>query len=101
MVIVPLGNQVKAVFEVNCFLLNFPSNLEFKKILKMVVLPRNGCFYFEWVARLKVGKAQIDKNKAIGVDHGFDNWLTCVSSVGASFIVDGNTHSFICPPGRG
>ncbi|WP_143341079.1 hypothetical protein [Cylindrospermopsis raciborskii] len=27
----------------------------------------------------------LDKSKALGVDHGVDNWLTCVSNIGTSF----------------
>ncbi|MEZ2248946.1 RNA-guided endonuclease InsQ/TnpB family protein [Microcoleus sp.] len=27
--------------------------------------------------------------KALGIDHGIDNWLTCVSNSGTSFIIDG------------
>ena len=30
-----------------------------------------------------------DPEKVLGIDHGIDNWLTCVSNVGTSFIVDG------------
>ena len=26
---------------------------------------------------------------ALGIDHGLDNWLTCVSNIGKSFIIDG------------
>jgi IS605 OrfB family transposase len=32
---------------------------------------------------------ELDKSKALGIDHGRDNWLTCVSNIGTSFIVDG------------
>ncbi|NEO69801.1 transposase, partial [Moorena sp. SIO3H5] len=31
----------------------------------------------------------IDYSQAIGIDHGGDNWLTCVSTRGKSFIIDG------------
>lgn len=31
----------------------------------------------------------LDPSRALGIDHGIDNWLTCVSTVGTSFIVDG------------
>lgn len=27
---------------------------------------------------------------SLGIDHGRDNWLTCVSSQGKSFIIDGH-----------
>ena len=31
----------------------------------------------------------MDKNNVLSVDHGLDNWLTCISNIGTSFIVDG------------
>ncbi|WP_339382015.1 transposase [Tolypothrix tenuis] len=34
-------------------------------------------------------KSQLSANKVLGIDHGIDNWLTCVSNIGTSFIVDG------------
>ena len=86
---VPLGRKVKATFKVDSFFLDFPSNLEFEKIREIRILPRNGCFYVEWVYELKADKSHLDKAKVLGIDHGVDNWLSCVSNVGTSLIVDG------------
>ncbi|NES05114.1 MAG: IS200/IS605 family element transposase accessory protein TnpB [Okeania sp. SIO2F4] len=86
---VPLGKKVKAAFKIDSFWLNFPSNLDFKKIREIRILPRNGCFYVEWVYQLEFNKPELDRDKVLGIDHGVDNWLTCVSNVGTSFIVDG------------
>ncbi len=43
----------------------------------------------EWVYELKANKPQLDKDKVLGIDHGVDNWLSCVSNAGTSFIIDG------------
>lgn len=86
---IPLGKTVKAAFGVDAFLLPFPTNLDFKKIREIRILPRNGCFYVEWVYKLESQQVELDKDKVLGIDHGLDNWLTCVSNVGTSFIVDG------------
>lgn len=86
---VPLGKKVKSLFKVDSFFLDFPSNLEFKEIREIRILPRNSCFYVEWVYELKADKPQLDKDKVLGIDHGVDNWLSCVSNVGTSFIIDG------------
>ncbi|MGK7929233.1 MAG: RNA-guided endonuclease InsQ/TnpB family protein [Spirulina sp.] len=86
---IPLGKKVKATFGVDGFLLPFPTNLDFKKIREIRILPRNGCFYVEWIYQLEPQKIELDKSKVLGIDHGIDNWLTCVSNVGTSFIVDG------------
>lgn len=34
-------------------------------------------------------KATVDSSKALGIDPGLNNWLTCVSNAGTSFLVDG------------
>jgi putative transposase len=34
-------------------------------------------------------QADVDFSKAIGIDPGLNNWMTCVSNIGTSFIVDG------------
>jgi putative transposase len=34
-------------------------------------------------------QADVDPSKALMLDHGVNNWLTCVSNTGASSIVDG------------
>ncbi|MGD1701536.1 hypothetical protein [Dapis sp. BLCC M229] len=45
----PLGKQVKAWFGIDHFLLPMPSNLDFEKIKEYRFVPRNRCFYLEFV----------------------------------------------------
>lgn len=85
----PLGRKVKAWFELDAFYLPMPSNLDYKTIREYRILPRNGCFYLEIVYKTQVIQADVDLNRAIGIDHGINNWLTCISNVGTSLIVDG------------
>jgi IS605 OrfB family transposase len=85
----PLGSKVKAWFGLDAFFLPMPSNLDFKTIREYRILPRNGCFYLEFVYKTTDFQADIDPAKCLTIDHGVDNWLTCVSNVGTSFIVDG------------
>ena len=67
-----------------------PSNLKFEDIKELRILPRNRCFYVELVYEQKpVNVVKLDPSKVLGIDHGVGNWLTCVSNVGTSFIVDG------------
>lgn len=86
---IPLGRKVKAAFGVEAFWLPFPTNLDFKKIREIRILPRNGCFYVEWVYKLEPQQIELDKDKVLGIDHGLDNWLTCISNRGTGFIIDG------------
>jgi IS605 OrfB family transposase len=85
----PLGSKVKAWFGLDAFYLPMPSNLDYKSIREYRILPRNGCFYLELVYKTEDVQADVDLSKALMIDHGMNNWLTCISNVGTSFIIDG------------
>ena len=85
----PLGKQVKYWFGVDSFTIPMPSNLSFAEIKELRILPRNKCFYAEFVYKLEPVKVTSDKDKVLGIDPGLNNWLTCLSNTGLSFIVDG------------
>ena len=85
----PLGNQVKAWFGISEFFLPMPSNLEWKVVREIRILPRNGAFYADFVYPAQTESYPLDSSKALGLDPGLNNWLTCVSTEGDSFIVDG------------
>ncbi len=85
----PLGQKVKAWFGLDAFYLPMPSNLDFKAIREYRILPRNGCFYLELIYKIEDVQSDVDLSKALMIDHGMDNWLTCVSNTGTSFIIDG------------
>lgn len=85
----PLGLQVKAWFGIKEFFLPMPSNLEFANLREVRILPRNGCLYAEFVYRTSLIKSDLDPFRCLGIDHGLNNWLTGVSNIGTSFIVDG------------
>ncbi|MGK7899397.1 MAG: RNA-guided endonuclease InsQ/TnpB family protein [Xenococcus sp. (in: cyanobacteria)] len=84
-----LGNQVKAWFKIDSFTLPMPSNLSFKDIKEIRILPRNRCFYAEFVYKQKKIKSNLNQSNVLGIDPGLGNLLTCVSTTGKSFIVDG------------
>ncbi|MGJ5632513.1 RNA-guided endonuclease InsQ/TnpB family protein [Nostoc sp. CALU 1950] len=85
----PMGSISKVWFGIDAFYLPMPSNLDFKAIREIRILPRNRQFYAEFVYQVSFISADVDKTKVLGIDHGLDNWLTCVSNTGTSFIVDG------------
>lgn len=86
---VPLGKTCKRWFGLDSFLIPMPSNLSFDDIKELRILPRNNCFYFEFVYRKETEKTELNPENVLGIDPGLDNWLTCVSNVDTSFIVDG------------
>lgn len=88
-IIIPLGQKVQAWFGLKNFTLPMPSNLDYADIRELRILPRNGCFYAEFVYKLDPVSIALDPDKALGIDPGLNNWLTCVSNVGTSFIIDG------------
>jgi len=86
---IPLGKQVKCWFGLDCFFVPMPSNLKFADIKELRILPRHRCFYVEFVYKTDVIEVDVEPNNVLGIDPGLSNWLTCVSNVGTSFIVDG------------
>ncbi|NEO78867.1 MAG: IS200/IS605 family element transposase accessory protein TnpB [Moorea sp. SIO4G3] len=84
-----LGKQVKVWFGIDHFLLPMPSNIDFKSIKEYRFVPRNGCFYLEFVYERPNPKPVTPTENVLGIDPGLNNWLTCVSNTGRSFIVDG------------
>ena len=62
-------------------------------VKEVTIRPYYGQLWIDWV--IDDGKEPVatnpylDYSQAIGIDHGGDNWLTCVSTLGNSFIIDG------------
>lgn len=86
---IPLGQRVQTWFGLKNFTIQMPSNLDYAAIREVRILPRNGCFYAEYVYLLTAIKTEVDPAKCLGLDHGLNNWLTGVSNVGTSFVIDG------------
>ncbi|QOV21114.1 transposase [Anabaenopsis elenkinii CCIBt3563] len=87
---IPLGSTVKRWFKLDSFLLPMPSNLKFADVKELRILPRNRCFYAEFVYEQKSSpKINFNPQYALAIDPGINNWLSCVSNAGTSFIVDG------------
>ena len=86
---VPLGKTCKSWFDLDSFYIPMPNNLNFADVKELRILPRNKCFYFEFIYSKEVERPKLDRNNALMIDPGLNNWLTCVSNVDTSFIVDG------------
>lgn len=85
----PLGSKVKAWFGLKAFYLPMPSNLDYKNIIEFRILPRNRCFYVEFVYKNEQEKFVLNSDLVLGIDPGLNNWLTCITNTSTSFIVDG------------
>ena len=64
-----------------------------EQLAEVRILPRNGALYAEYVYKHgndgPTCSLDLDPAQALGIDPGVTNWLTCVSSQGKSFILDG------------
>lgn len=86
---VPLGKTIARWFGLDSFHIPMPSNLNFADIKELRILPRNRCFYLEFIYKKEPEKVKLNPDNVLGIDPGLNNWLTCVSNVGTSLIIDG------------
>ena len=68
-----------------------PPILEDKKIKYIKIIPIQNAKFFEIQYTYEVTEEQrkVDKQKALAIDFGIDNLMTCVTSEGKTFIIDG------------
>jgi len=87
---VPMGTACKVWFDLPEIFLPFPSNLDWATVRELQIVPRAGYFDAVWICTAPpIAPTALDPEKSLAIDHGIDNWLTCVDSEGHSFIVDG------------
>lgn len=88
-----IGADVKELLGVKEIWINGCTGIAIEQIREVRILPRNNELYAEYVYEHGNQGATcslaLDHTQALGIDHGIDNWLTCVSTRGKSFIVDG------------
>lgn len=87
---IPLGLGVKEELGLSELLIPCPNGVKIENIKEVQILPRNGEFYAVYVYKTQSFVADVDFSKALGIDPGLSNWLTCVSTEGKSFIVNGH-----------
>ncbi len=89
----PLGNKGKEHFGTDAIWIPLPERLKDSKIKELRLIPRNGKVWVEYVHESLTEQApscSLEVTGVLGIDHGINNWLTCVSSNGKPFIVDGH-----------
>jgi IS605 OrfB family transposase len=87
---VPLGRYCKVWFGLPEIYIPFPSNLNWDSIRELQIVPRADYFDAVWISKSAQQSAlDLDQSHALAIDHGIDNWLTCASTMGHSFIIDG------------
>ena len=86
---VPLGTACKIWFGLSEMFIPFPDNLDWSAIKELQIVPRNNGFEAVWIHKSQIEKLDLNQANVLAIDHGIDNWLTCVSSQHDSFIIDG------------
>lgn len=88
-----LSDSVKEHLAVKEIRINGAYGIRPSQIVELRVIPRNNDFYAEYVYKHGNEGASchlgLDPKQALSIDHGVGNWLTCVSTIGKSFIIDG------------
>ena len=71
--------------------IKIPPILEGRKIKFIKIVPIQNAKYFEIQYTYEVAEEQreVDKQKALAIDFGIDNLMTCVTTSGKNFIIDG------------
>ena len=89
MLIVPYSNSFKKTHqEVK---IKLPPVLKDKKIKEIRIIPKQHSRYFEiqYTYEVKEVQRELNRESGLGIDLGIDNLCTCVTSNGASFLIDG------------
>ena len=68
-----------------------PPILEGKKVKFVKIIPMNNAKFFEiqYVYEAAEEQRKLDKQKALAIDFGVNNLMTCATSEGRTFIIDG------------
>ncbi len=85
----PLGKSIKTWFGLSEVLIQFTSNLEWSEVKELQITPRKGYFDAVWVSKDRLVESTLCSDNVLSIDHGLDNWLTCISNVETSLIIDG------------
>ena len=89
----PLGTKGKEQFGTDALWVTLPERLKNCQIKELRLIPRNGKVWVEFVHESLTKQAPScswEVMGILGIDHGINNWLTCVSSKGKPFIIDGH-----------
>ncbi|MGB7707964.1 MAG: transposase, partial [Microcoleus sp.] len=79
----PLGKKGKEYFGTDAIWVNLPERLKNCQIKELRLIPRNGEVWIEYVHESLTEQApscSLEVTGVLGIDHGINNWLTCVSS---------------------
>ncbi len=89
----PLGTKGKKHFGTDALWVPLPERIKDGQIKELRLIPRNGEVWVEYVHESLTGQApscNLEVTGILGIDHGINNWLSCVSSNSQPLIIDGH-----------
>lgn len=86
---IPMSNSFKA--EYGEVWIPFPKRICYESLKEIRIHPCYNARFFqvEFIEEVETTPAQSNPDKALAIDLGIDNFATCVTTAGASFILDG------------
>ncbi len=86
---VPMSNAFRREF--GSIRIPFPERLTEKKLKEVRILPKYNARFFEveYIVEAEPEPQDVDPVHALAIDLGLDNLAACVSTIGASFLLDG------------
>ena len=86
----PIANSQRKELETPLIVIPGGVNFQPEDIAEVRIVPSNGKLWAEYVYKTQLVKASnLDYSQGLGIDHGVENWLSCISTKGKSFIVNG------------
>ena len=89
---IPVSKYFREKYNAIKFYIDVPQYIQDKKVHIISIVPKHNGSYFE--SRFvfednEINSMNLDKNKALSIDLGVNNFCTCVASTNQSFIIDG------------
>jgi len=91
----PLGWDIKKLYgegmhDIDYIWMPYPTNINPENLVEVTISPQNGDLYAVFVYKTSSEIKALNYELALGIDHGVNNWLTCVPNTGKQgFIIDG------------
>lgn len=88
---IPLSREYTAIRGKDRVKIKVPERLIDKKICEVKIIPKYNGRYFKvaYCYEVEAEDLQLNQENSLAIDIGLDNFATCVTNTGTSFIVDG------------
>ncbi|WP_107667319.1 RNA-guided endonuclease TnpB family protein [Cyanothece sp. BG0011] len=86
----PIANSQRKELETPSIIIPSGVNFQFLDIAEIRIIPQTNKLWAEYIYKTQSVKgSNLDYSQGLGIDHGVTNWLSCTTTKGKSFIVNG------------